>query len=335
MIRAGIVGLGWWGKTLVDSVHGKSSDIQFVAAQTRSPAKAAEFCRSRGIALHQDVAALLSDPGIDAIVSTTPHSEHEDQVLRAAAAGKNIYIEKPFTLTRRSADRAIDAARKSGIVLAVGFQRRFNLSHRDLKARLRNNSLGTIVHCAAEATASGSLFIAADTWRTDPAEMLAGAMTPLGIHALDGMIDLLGEIDTVYCLNLKRAGSRVEDTTSVLFQFCNGASASLVSSMATARNYRMTVYGTQGSAEASKTTKETLKFVPVVNPATAAKPLPQPEFIEFPASDVERASLEAFAAAIGSGTTFPVPAAELLHVVGSFEAIVRSAATRKPVTVDR
>jgi predicted dehydrogenase len=104
--------------------------------------------------------------------------------------------------------------------------------------------------------------------------------------------------------------------------------------MATARNYRMTVYGTQGSAEATKTTKETLKFVPLVNPVAAAKPLPQPEFIEFPSSDVERASLEAFAAAIGCGTTFPVPAAELLHVVANFEAIVRSAATRKPVTVD-
>jgi predicted dehydrogenase len=335
MIRAGIVGLGWWGKTLVDSVHGKSSAIQFVAAQTRSPAKAVEFCHSRNIALHRDLDALLSDPGIDAIVSTTPHSEHEDQVVRAAAAGKNIYIEKPFTLNRGSAERAIGAAQRAGIVLAVGFQRRFNLSHRDLKARIQNKSLGTIVHCAAEATASGSLFIAADTWRTDPDEMLAGAMTPLGIHALDGMIDLLGTIDTVYCINLNRAGGRVEDTTSILFELRSGASASLVSSMATARNYRMTVYGTQGSAEAIKTAKETLKFVPVVNPAGSAKPTPQPEFIEFPANDVERASLEAFAAAIRHGTTFPVPADELLHVVASFEAIVQSAAIRGPVKVDR
>jgi predicted dehydrogenase len=334
MIRAGIVGLGWWGKTLVNSVHGKSSQIQFVAAQTRSPEKAEDFCRSHGIALHQDLDSLLSDPGIDAIVSTTPHSEHEDQVLRAATAGKNIYIEKPFTLNRRSAERAIEAASNAGIVLAVGFQRRFNLSHRDLKARVQNNSLGTIVHCAAEATASGSLFVAADTWRNDPDEMLAGSMTPLGIHALDGMIDLLGAIDTVYCLNLKRAGGRVEDTTSTLFELRSGASASLVSSMATARNYRMTVYGTHGSAEAAKTTKETLKFVPVVDPTAAAKPVPQTEFIEFPASDVERAALEAFAVAIGHGTTYPVPAAELLHVVASFEAIVQSAATRAPVRVN-
>jgi predicted dehydrogenase len=262
MIRAGIVGLGWWGKTLVNSVYGKSSQIQFIAAQTRSPEKAEDFCRSRDIALYQDLDSLLSDPGIDAIVSTTPHSEHEDQILRAATAGKNIYIEKPFALNRRSAERSIDAARKAGIVLAVGFQRRFNLSHRDLKARVQNNSLGTIVHCAGEATASGSLFVAAGTWRNDPGEMLAGAMTPLGIHALDGMIDLLGVIDTVYCLNLKRAGGHVEDTTSTLFELRSGASASLVSSMATAQNYRMTVYGTQGSAEATKTTKETLKFVP-------------------------------------------------------------------------
>lgn len=334
MIRAAIVGLGWWGKTLVESVRGKSDAIEFVAAQTRSPEKALPFCRERGIALHQDLASLLSDPAIDAIVSTTPHSEHEHQVVRAADAGKSIYIEKPFTLNRTSAQRAIEAARKAGIVLGVGFQRRFSPSHIDLKNRIRNKSLGTIVHCAAEAMAPGSLFMAADTWRNDPSEMLGGAMTPIGIHPLDGMVDLLGAIDSVYCLNLKRAGGRVEDTTSVLLQLRNGASATLVSSMATARNNRMTVYGTQGSAEANRAATETLKFVPVVNPASSAKGAPQPELIEFPATDVERASLEAFAAAIGSGTRFPIPADELIHVVAAFEAVVQSAASGAPVKVD-
>ncbi len=94
----------------------------------------------------------------------------------------------------------------------------------------------------------------------------------------------------------------------------------------------MTIYGTQGSVEAGRTTKETLKFVPVVRPAAAANPA-QTEFIEFPASDVERASLEAFAGAIGSGLQFPIPADELIHVVASFEAIVHSAATHAPVRV--
>jgi predicted dehydrogenase len=333
MIRAGIVGLGWWGKTLVESVRGKSRDIQFVAAQTRSPQKAQDYCRERGIVLHQDLDSLLSDPQVDAIVSTTPHSEHENQISRAAAAGKHIYIEKPLALNVRSAERAIEAARKAGIVLAVGFQRRFSPSHSELKTRIQNNSLGTIVHCATEATVPGALFSSEDTWRNDPDEILAGAITPIGIHPLDGMIDLLGPVDTVYCVNLKRVGGRVEDTTSILFELRNGASASLVSSMATARNYRMTIYGTQGFVEAGRAAKETLKFVPVVRPGASANPAVQPEFIEFPASDVERASLDGFAAAIGSGLQFPIPADALIHVVASFEAIVHSAATHAPVRV--
>src|SRR2546423_612341 len=137
MIRAAIVGLGWWGKTLVAAVQGKSSAIQFVAAQTRSPAKAADFCRRHRIDLKDDFDSLLRDPGIDAIVSATPHRAHEQQVHHAAAARKHLYIEKPLALTLREAEQSVSMIRTSGIVLAVGFQRRHAPSHRELKARVK------------------------------------------------------------------------------------------------------------------------------------------------------------------------------------------------------
>lgn len=333
MIRAGIIGLGWWGKTLVQSVQGKSPKIQFTAAQTRSPEKAAEFCQGHGITLHDDLDSILSDPELDAIVSTTPHSEHENQVLKAAAYRKSVYIEKPFTLDRAGAERAVEAVRKAGVTLCVGFQRRFSSSHRDLKNRAQSGSLGTIVHCVAEVTAPGLLLMPGDSWRNDPKELLAGAMTPIGIHALDGMVDLLGQVDTVYCSNLKRLRGRVEDTTSVLLEFRSGPSASLLSSMVTARNSRMAVYGTRGLVEVIRTNKETLRFTPVPNSANSAGPPRQPESVEFPECNLEKESLEAFAEAITSGVRFPVPADELMHVVASFEAIVRSATNHTVVKV--
>jgi predicted dehydrogenase len=333
MVRAGIVGLGWWGKTLVNAVQGKSNRITFDAAYTRSPQKVGPFCRERGIVLHDSLNSLLADPAINAIVSTTPHSEHVEQIIRAAGAGKSIYIEKPLALSVASAERAIKTVRKAGTVLAVGYQRRFSPSHLDIKARIRAKSLGTIVHCAAEATASGALFTPAQSWRRDPTEMQGGAITPLGIHALDGIVDLLGPVDSLFCVDLKRSGGPVEDTTSVLLTLRNGASATLVSSMATARNYRTTVYGTAGLAEATRAAKESVRFVPVVAPSGSTDALPQE--IEFPPGDLERASLEAFAAAVEGGMPFPIPADELLHVVAIFEALVRSAATHAPVQVAR
>ena len=71
---------------------------------------------------------ILADPEIDAVVLATPHSLHESQIVAAAAAGKHIHVEKPITLDRATADRAVAAARKAGVVLAVGYCRRFHPS---------------------------------------------------------------------------------------------------------------------------------------------------------------------------------------------------------------
>ncbi|MBI2294069.1 MAG: Gfo/Idh/MocA family oxidoreductase, partial [Betaproteobacteria bacterium] len=116
MIRAAIVGLGWWGRTIVDSVQGKSDQVTFVAGNTRTRSKAEDFCRDRNIELRDDLDAILRDPAIEAIVFTTPHSQHEEHVKRAAQAGKHIYVEKPFTLTVASARSALDAVKKAGVV---------------------------------------------------------------------------------------------------------------------------------------------------------------------------------------------------------------------------
>ena len=120
MIRAAIVGLGRWGRSLVTSVQGKSDDIRFVAAHTRTRATAEDFCRDQGVPLADSYEQILADPDVDAVVLATPHTLHERQVLAAAAAGKHIHVEKPITLDCGSADAAVEAARKAGVVLAVG-----------------------------------------------------------------------------------------------------------------------------------------------------------------------------------------------------------------------
>jgi len=77
MVRAAIVGLGRWGRSLVNSVQGKSDDIRFVLAHTRTRETAEDFCREKGIKLVDGYDQILSDPAIDAVVLATPHSLHE------------------------------------------------------------------------------------------------------------------------------------------------------------------------------------------------------------------------------------------------------------------
>jgi predicted dehydrogenase len=131
VIRAAIVGLGRWGRSLVHSVQGRDSssdDIRFVVAHTRTPAAAQEFCRDHGVVLVDDYEQILRDPDVDAVVLATPHSQHERQVIAAAGAGKHIHVEKPITLDRASAEAAVAAAARAGVMLAVGFCRRFHPS---------------------------------------------------------------------------------------------------------------------------------------------------------------------------------------------------------------
>jgi predicted dehydrogenase len=334
MIRAAIVGLGWWGRTLVDSVQGKSDAISFVAGQTRSPGKIEAFSRKRDIRLRDDYEAVLSDPDIDAVVLATPHSQHAEQVTRAAAAGKHVFVEKPFALDRRSAEQALNAVSRAGIVLAVGYNRRFHPSMTELRKRVREGRLGVIGACIGEQSALTAPFLPPGAWRSTPEETPAGAMTGLGVHLLDGMIGLFGRVSEVYCLDTRRVGPHVNDTTSVLLSFQSGLTGTIFASLATAVGYRFSVYGSKGVAEISKPTLESFRFVPAPEgPPSGQLQAAPPEVIETPGFDTLNAELTAFAAAIRGEAAYPIPAEDILHGVEAFEAIVKSAETRKPVAV--
>ena len=99
MIRTAIAGLGWWGKTIVESAEGTELDL--VALTTRSNGQdARDFAASQGMRVAADLDELLAADDIDAIVLATPHSQHTEQVIAAAQAGKHVFVEKPFALTR-------------------------------------------------------------------------------------------------------------------------------------------------------------------------------------------------------------------------------------------
>jgi predicted dehydrogenase len=246
MIRAAIVGIGRWGRTLVSSVKGESKSICFTAGHTRSRTSAEAFCAEKGIALKDDLDAILADSEIDAVVLATPHSEHGAQAERAAAAGKHVFVEKPFTLDVKSAEAALDAVARAGVVLGVAYPRRYHPAMIELKARVQDGRLGVLSHCESAQTSPTGLFMPKEHWRAGPQEGPVGAMSATGVHNLDAMIYLFGRIDEVYCINLRRVMPRLEDTTSVLLGLANGMSASLFCSLITAVSYRFVVFGTKG-----------------------------------------------------------------------------------------
>lgn len=334
MLRAAIVGLGRWGKSLVRAVEGNEDEIRFVAATTRTPASAEAFCRERGLPLRGSLDDILADPDIDAVVLATPHSQHESQVIATAQAGKHVFVEKPITLDRASADRAVAATRRAGVMLAVGFCRRFHPSLGDVREYLQNGRLGDLVSIVGQQTSGTSAFMPAENWRVDPRESPAGAMTAVGVHLLDHMIELAGRVSEVHCISSRRHGGPDEDTTSVMLRFVSGVTGMIFCSTATTAHYNFAVYGTRGLAEITRTNLQSFRFVPAPDgPPEGHVTAPPAEVREHPGFHMLNAELVAFARCIREGTPYPVAIDEVLHGVSVFDAIVESARSGRIVPV--
>jgi predicted dehydrogenase len=330
MIRAAIVGLGRWGRALVNAVTGKGgndgNDLRFVLGTTRTRASAEDFCRSKQIKLVDSYDDILRDPDIDAVVLATPHSQHQAQALAAIAAKKHAFVEKPLTLDLTSARAVADAAHKSGLILAVGFTRRFHPSIGELRARVLDGRLGNVIALVAQHTTSTAQFVAPDNWRAAPEEAPAGAFTAVGVHALDHMIEFAGRVRDVRCVTARNYPGPSDDTTTIMLRFATGATGLLFCSVATATNFAFAAYGTKGLAEITRADLSHFRFTPASTAApTGLVIAPPDEILEFSGFDMLRAQMTAFARAIREGNSYPVPIADVLHGMAVFEAIVESA----------
>lgn len=330
-LRVAIVGLGWWGGTLIDAVR-DSASIRFVAAATRSRSqKDQDLASKHALRLLGSLEELLKDPEVDGIVLATPPNGHPEQIMQCARAGKHIFCEKPLSANKAAAEEAIAAVRRAGVTLALGYNRRFHPSWVDLKRRIDTGELGTILH--AECTMSGpnALVMSADAWRAKPDEAPCGGLLPMGVHAIDGLIDLFGNIEGVYCQSLRRAAPGPnDDTTSMLFRLAAGPTAYLSTMMSTAGSFRFQVYGSKAMAllggavhvagQSSEQRRSGLFGSYLLQPIKGdAQALDVPQF------DVNRAELEAFATAVHGGAPFPISLEQMIHGVAATQAVLASA----------
>jgi predicted dehydrogenase len=322
MINAAIVGLGRWGRNHVNAVVG-SPHLRYVRAVTRNPAAAQEFAAQHRLALTTSFDDVLADPTIDAVVLATPHSQHVDEVVAAAQAGKAVWCEKPLALTRTEAARAVDACRTAGVTLASGYNRRFFSSMRELKRVVDGGTLGDILHIEGHFSNEYSIHVVGGGWRDDPNESPALGMTGCGLHVLDALISLAGPIRQ---LDAKAFAAKPvpdpRDAVAVLATFASGATGTMATVRASAPFWRVHVFGTNGAAEARD--EDTLRVALIGKPAreeTLAR------------VDSLRAACEAFAAAVEHRTPFVMTPAELVNVTAAFEAVIASLATGLPVTV--
>jgi predicted dehydrogenase len=327
MINAAIVGLGGWGRNLVNSVQGKSDKIRFVAGATRTVAKAKDYAAQQGFRLYDDYAKVLADPAIDAVVLATPHTQHARQVVAAAEAGKHVFTEKPFSLTLKGAQVAVRACAEHGVTLAVGFNWRFQPALQEIKRMLEDGRLGRLLHIEGNFCGPSAYRFGRGHWRQSRDEGPAGGMTGRGVHVVDAMLYLAGHVDAVHAQSYRLAQEfGLDDTTSMLFRFGSGATGYLGTIIATAETWRMQVFGSKGWVEVGDVEHLTTWQMRVcyVDPAHLTVHH-KPQEVPFFEVSTERAELENFAVAAAEGRALAVAGGDEEHGVAVMEAILESA----------
>jgi myo-inositol 2-dehydrogenase / D-chiro-inositol 1-dehydrogenase len=145
----GPVGVALIGSGRMGSFHGQTlarriPGARLVAVADPAPGAAERLVSALGAdRASTDPAEALADPAVDAVVIAAPARFHADLVVAAAGAGKAVFCEKPMALTVADADRAIAAARAAGVVLQIGFNRRFAPDWAAARALLEDGRLGT------------------------------------------------------------------------------------------------------------------------------------------------------------------------------------------------
>lgn len=313
MIDAAIVGLGRWGKNFVEAVQGKSDRLRFVRGVDAAPDKLRDFAAKHGFRLCTDLAAVLADPAIKAVVLATPHSLHRPMVEASARAGKQIFCEKPFALNFADAAAMVEACNRAGVVLGVGHNRRFWPSMVALKRVVDAGELGQLLHIEGHFSNEHSNNTAG-TWRDSPEESPGGGITGAGLHVLDAFLNIIGPVKKVRGqLIVRKAPPVARDVASVILEFANGVSGAFTTVRATPLYWRVHVFGDRGSAESISE-----------NELQIHRSNAQPERIALAPVDSLRIELEAFADAVDGRAAYPVSAAEVLRTVATFEAVIRA-----------
>ena len=330
LLGVAVVGLGWWGRTIVPLLRG-STKLRVVKGVDPAPAAAA-FAASQGLAYETSFERALQDPAVNGVVLCTPHTQHTAQIIAAAQAKKHVFCEKPLSMSRAEVLRAVQACTANEVALAVGHEKRFEPPVQEVFRLAKAGELGTLLQVEANFSQDKFLSLEPDNWRMSLTEAPAGPMTATGIHLLDLAVGLLGPAQQV-CARVRQLGSRLVngDTLGILVTHQSGANSLISAVLATPFDGRFAVYGNRAWAEVrDKAHPE----APEGWVLTVKKGNSQPQATSFPPAKAVLANLEAFADAAAKRAPYPVPQEQMIANVCALEAAFRSATSGKVETVE-
>jgi len=318
MLRTAVIGLGWWGQMHIRSTHGHSDKVAITTVVDLDRDLAEKTAAEHGLNVADSFDAVLADPEIDAVILVTPHSLHTDQIVAGAAAGKHVFTEKPFALSKSEAERAVAAAEAAGIQLGLGHTQRYGAAQTQIKEMIEAGELGEIMHM--EGNLSHDTLSEVTGWRQSVEEAPGGGLWHMGSHYLDLFQHFAGPVREVYAQAVDRVIER--DSAQALLTFEGGPTAYIGNVMVTAPTRSLAVFGSKGWVRLTG-----------MDVFTVAMRGQEPKTV--PVADINpvRANMEGFADAIAGRAPYRFTNQQMIHDVAALDAIARSlkSGKREPV----
>ena len=326
-----LVGSGRMGAFHGETLARRIPGVRLAAVADPAPDVATRLAAALGAErAYADPAEAFADPAVDAVAIAAPARFHTDLVVAAAEAGKAVFCEKPMALTVADADRAIAAARAAGVVLQVGFNRRFAPDGAAARALLEDGRLGTPRLLRSVTRDPGGF----DPSRVPPDTIF----NETRIHDFDALrflnpgaeaVEVYATADALVEPEWRDRG--LLDTAVVVVRFDNGAVGVAEACFEASYGYdvRGEVLGSGGMATMGDGRRTGMVFS-----AAAGRS------VETVRSDQELlagayvAELAAFAGAVGVGTPAPVGGEDARAALAIALAAARSVRDGRPVRTD-
>ena len=193
-VKVGIIGTGWIAEAHVAN-YLKCPDVEIVAAADLVPGKAEKFCKDNGIEgirLYPDHKSMLDAEELDAVSVCTYNRTHAECTIYALEKGVNVLLEKPMCVTLEEAVEICRAEKKSGKILSIGFQPRFDENMKMVKKIVESGELGDVYYIQTGGGRRRGIPTPYGTSFIEDKTAGIGALADIGCYSLDMVLNAVG-----------------------------------------------------------------------------------------------------------------------------------------------
>jgi len=260
VLRVAIMGLGSYGTRVAEAMR-SCKKAKLVGVISGTPSKIKDWQSKYGIPEkncynYQDFDKIRDNPDIDAVYVITPNALHKDQVIRVAKAGKQVICEKPMSVNASDAQQMVDACKKAGVKLLIGYRMHFEPKTLEIVRMRKAGEFGKVLFFQG---LSGFTIGNPNQWRMNKELSGGGAMMDIGIYSVNGARYMIGE-DPIWVTAQEvktdpiKFKDGIDETITFQFGFPGGAVASCLSTYSMNNLDRFFLNGEKGFAEMQPST---------------------------------------------------------------------------------